>query len=400
MKVLEEKKWKSRGLSPEYLLEQIYLVLFSVLIAYHFLLTTTFQIEWPSIIQFYLNAMIVLVLVLKTGVDENYNLYELFVIGLLGTAFLVSWRHNENEEIFLCMLVIWGARKIKLDKILKIYLSVISILLVFTIICALTGHIDNLIFYQEGRRARIAFGICYPTDFSAYIFYLSVVYCYLRRNTLKYIETILVGMLGIFVYYFCDARLNTICILLTACVFTYLTYRRQHAEKMKTEYEMHRELSGLLALSPTICAFVMIGLSMLYTPQNPFTVKLNNVLNNRLYYGKKGMEVYGIPMWGQNIPMRGNGGTVDKVNNYFFLDSSYLYVLLQFGLLTLGILLVCWCLITFKAMEKKNWAMLAAVALVAVQCMVEHHLMAIVYNPFFMALLTDWSTNETGGTDR
>lgn len=397
MKILKEKKWNGRNISPENILEYIYLILFSVLIAYHFFLTTTFQIEWPSIIKFYLNAMIVLILVLKTGADEKYNLYELLVIGILGIAFLVSWRHNENEEILLCMLVIWGARKIRFDKILKIYFAVIGTLLIFTMVCALTGQIDNLIFNQAGRRLRIAFGICYPTDFSAYVFYLSVAYCYLRRETLKYIETVAVAVLGIFVYYFCDARLNTICLLLTSGAFTYLIYRRRHTKK---QYEMSRVLSGLLAVSPTICAFVMITFSMLYSRQNPLMVKLNSILNNRLYYGKKAMDVYGIPIWGQNIPMRGNGGSVEKVNNYFFLDSSYLYVLLQFGLLTLGILLICWCLITFKAMKKKNWAMLAAVAVISVQCMVEHHIMAIVYNPFFMALLADWDINKTRGKDR
>lgn len=397
MKILKEKKWNGRNISPENILEYIYLILFSVLIAYHFFLTATFQIEWPSIIKFYLNAMIVLILVLKTGADEKYNLYELLVIGILGIAFLVSWRHNENEEILLCMLVIWGARKIRFDKILKIYFAVIGTLLIFTMVCALTGQIDNLIFNQAGRRPRIAFGICYPTDFSAYVFYLSVAYCYLRRETLKYIETVAVAVLGIFVYYFCDARLNTICLLLTSGAFTYLIYRRRHTKK---QYEMSRVLSGLLAVSPTICAFVMITFSMLYSRQNPLMVKLNSILNNRLYYGKKAIDVYGIPIWGQNIPMRGNGGSVEKVNNYFFLDSSYLYVLLQFGLLTLGILLICWCLITFKAMKKKNWAMLAAVAVISVQCMVEHHIMAIVYNPFFMALLADWDINKTRGKDR
>lgn len=397
MKILKEKKWNGRNISPENILEYIYLILFSVLIAYHFFLTTTFQIEWPSIIKFYLNAMIVLILVLKTGADEKYNLYELLVIGILGIAFLVSWRHNENEEILLCMLVIWGARKIRFDKILKIYCAVIGTLLIFTMVCALTGQIDNLVFAQPGRRPRIAFGICYPTDFSAYVFYLSAAYCYLRRETLKYIETVVVAALGIFVYYFCDARLNTVCLLMTAVAFTYLIYRKRHT---KNQYEMSRVLSGLLAVSPTICAFVMIVFSMLYSRQNPLMVKLNSILNNRLYYGKKAMEVYGIPIWGQNMPMRGNGGSVEKVNNYFFLDSSYLYVLLQFGLLTLGILLICWCLITFKAMKKKNWAMLIAVALISVQCMVEHHIMAIVYNPFFMALLADWEINKMRGKDR
>ena len=376
-------------------LEQIYLLLFCVLIGYHFFLTTMFSIEWPSLIQFYLNSGIVLVLVLKTGVDDKYNVRELIIIALLGAAFLLSWRHNENEEILLCMLVIWGARKINFEKILKVFFIVISVLLVFTVICSLTGQIENLIFYQGDRRARMAFGVCYPTDFSAYVFFLSVVYCYLWKDRLRYLETIGVAALGFLVYYFCDARMNTICLLLTAVLFSLLIFMRRRQKKKGKEYEMHKALAYLLALSPTICGAVMILLSMFYSSQNRFFSLLNSMLNNRIYYGHKGMELYGIPLWGQYIPMRGNGGTTDVIRNYFFLDSSYIYILLQFGVLTLVAVLICWCLVSFKAVRNKNWGLLLAVALIAVQCMVEHHMMAIVYNPFFMAILADWTTEKS-----
>lgn len=381
--------------SFSWVLEQIYLLLFCVLIGYHFFLTTMFSIEWPSLIQFYLNSAIVLILVLKTGVDEKYNIKEILIVAVLGAAFLIAWRHNENEEILLCMLVIWGARKINFEKILKVFFAVIAILLIFTVICSLTGHVENLIFYQGDRRARMAFGVCYPTDFSAYVFFLSVVYCYLRKEKLRYLETIGVAALGLLVYYFCDARMNTICLLLTAILFSYLIFMRRRQKKKGKEYEMHKGLAYLLALSPTICATVMILLSMFYSSQNRILSILNSMLNNRIYYSHKGMELYGIPLWGQYVPMRGNGGTTEVIRNYFFLDSSYISILLQFGVLTLVTILICWCLISFKAVRYKNWGLLLAVALIAAQCMVEHHMMAIVYNPFFMAVLADWSAEKS-----
>lgn len=378
-------------------LEQIYLLLFCVLIAYHFFLTTMFSIEWPSVIKFYLNSLIVLVLVLKTGIDDKYNIQEILIVAVLGAAFLFSWKHNENEEIFLCMLVIWGARKINFEKILKVFFLVISVLLFFTVICSLTGQVENLIYYQGERRARMAFGVCYPTDFSAYVFYLSVVYCYLRKEKLRYLETIGVAALGIFVYYFCDARMNTICLLMTAILFSYLIFRRRRQRKKGTKYEMQKALAIILALSPTLCAMGMILLSMFYSSQNRLFSILNGILNNRIYYSHKGMELYGIPLWGQYIPMRGNGGTTEAVNNYFFLDSSYIYILLQFGVLTLVTILMCWCIISFKAVRHKNWELLLVVVLIAVQCLVEHHMMAIVYNPFFMAILADWTAEKSKG---
>ena len=56
--------------------------------------------------------------------------------------------------------------------------------------------------------------------------------------------------------------------------------------------------------------------------------------------------------------------------------------------------LICWCLVSFKAVRYKNWGLLLAVALIAVQCG-GHHMMAIVYNPFLMSILADWTTEKS-----
>ena len=212
MKLIFYIKNKLENCTINIILEQIYLILFSILLIYQFFFTTMFSIEWPVIIQTHLRTMIILVLVLKTAVDEKPSIPELLIMAALGLILLISWKNNGGDEIFLCLLTIWGARNIDFKKILKIFFGVILILLIFTLISALTGNVENLIFYQDGRRPRIAFGICYPTDFSAYIFYLAVIYCYFRKEKLKYIETGIIALAGALVYYFCDARLNTICL--------------------------------------------------------------------------------------------------------------------------------------------------------------------------------------------
>lgn len=387
MKLMLYVRSKLENCTINIILEQVYLILFSILLIYQFFLTTMFSIEWPIIIQTYLRTIIILLLVLKTAVEEKANIPELIIMAALGLIFLLSWKNNGGDEIFLCLLSIWGARNIDFKKILKVFFGVILLLLIFTVISALTGNVENLVFYQDGRRPRMAFGICYPTDFSAYIFYLSVSYCYFRKEKLKYIETGIIGVAGIFVYYFCDARLNTICLFLTAALFSYLIFMRKRCGKHNKIYKMHGILKYLFALSPTLCGIFMVGLSILYSPHNLILARLNNLLNNRLYYSNKGIDIFGMSLWGQYIPMRGNGGTTESINNYFFLDSSYIYILLQYGILILLTILVCWFLITFKAARQNNIEMLFAVALIAVQCMVEHHMLSIVYNPFLMAVL-------------
>ena len=164
---------------------------------------------------------------------------------------------------------------------------------------------------------------------------------------------------------------------------------------------MHGGLSMLLAVIPTLCAGGVLAASWLYSEENPLLSIVNRLLNNRLYFGKKGLDVYGLSILGRYIPMKGNGGTTKEVIHYFFLDSSYMYILLQYGAVVFGIVLLIFCIMNFRARARRDWAFLIIVAVIAIQCIVEHHMMAVQYDPFLFALLVVWKgteKNKTGET--
>ena len=194
---------------------------------------------------------------------------------------------------------------------------------------------------------------------------------------------------GVFVYVFCDARVNTVCILVATGTFLYNKIRHKRAEKQGKIYVMNRIWSWLLAMSTVICALFMTLMTVFYSSENPLTAFLNRLINFRLSYGKKGVDLFGFSLLGQYIPMIGNGGSVKESEMYFFLDCSYMNLALQFGIVLLGIILIICSVIGFSAIQKKNWVLLWILAVVAVQCMIEHHMMDISYNPFLWAVFAD-----------
>lgn len=388
------ERLRNVNVDVEKILENVYLLFFAIFIMQQFLFTTMFQITWPEHMYEDMKAVLLIMILLRYLVMEKNNWEEYVLIAVIGLGFIISWNHNGYAEIYNCFLLIIGAKGIDFRKICKVFLCVIGALLLFTVVAALTGHVENLVYHQEGRRIRIAFGICYPTDFSAYVFFLSSVYCYLRREKIKYIElTLLVG-LAAFVYLFCEARLNTICILLLVVgVFYYKLQCSQSLKKGKT-YQMYGWGSMLLAVIPTLCAGGVLALSWLYSWDNTLLSFFNSLLNNRLYYGNKGLNLFGLSLFGKYIPMKGNGGTTEEMIHYFFLDSSYMYILLQYGAVVFGIVLLIFCIMNFRARERNDWLFLIIVAVVTIQCIVEHHMMAVVYNPFFFALLASHAEAE------
>ena len=57
--------------------------------------------------------------------------------------------------------------------------------------------------------------------------------------------------------------------------------------------------------------------------------------------------------------MQGNGGSTETPLNYFFLDSSYISILLQYGLIMFVMILILWGIIGLRARKEKDWVLLA-----------------------------------------
>lgn len=375
------------------ILESLYFLVFAVFVAWSFLNSTKFQITWPEYFYTDMRALLLIIIILKAGYLGNYNEKDLLLIAILGSVFLFNYNRNGYDELVHIFLLIIAAKGISLKKIVRVFLCVLSVLLVVTVGAALLGKIENLVYYQEGRRSRMALGIGYPTDFSAYVFYGILCYTYLRGERLKYIETGIIFLLGCAVYWITDARLNTLCILITAAVFTYNKWKNDRAKKCGNIYTMNKAGSMILALSPVLCGAFMVIASVFYSTGSKITEILDRVLNYRLYQGNKAIDIFGFTLWGQQIPMQGYGGTTELPKHYFFLDCSYLNIVMQFGLLVFGCVLLIWILISFQARQEKEWVLLWIVAIICAQCMVEHHMLEIAYNPFL------WGVFASKGKD-
>lgn len=385
----ERLKSLAKESNIESILEGAYFIAFIMCIAFSFLNTTTLEIEWPSLFFENIRTFMIALILVRVGYSKRYSRSESILVLTLCILFCFAAKRNGYEELVNYLILILGAKGISFKRIIKVYFVTVTVLFAYTIVSALLGWTENLIYNREGRRQSIAFGIVYPTDFSAHVFYWMLTYFYLRSEKLRYIELGLAAMLGFAVYWFCDARMNMFCIFGAAAVFAVHKTVKGRKEKSGKTYEMNELFSSLLVLSATISAIIMISLTLFYNSGNKTLVFLDNLLSNRLRLGHKGISVYNFTLWGRYIPMKGLGGLTESAKYYFFLDSSYLYIALQYGLIILGTILLISMLIGIKAKNKRDWTLLLIMGMVAVQCMVEHHFLEPAYNPFFWALFAE-----------
>lgn len=377
-------------------LEILYLFIFAVIFSDAFLHTTMFLKMFGDHTQLHIFMKIALLAVIfaKMSLTDDRNWKRTILIVLFLTCFVAAfYRRSHYDELLTIGLLIIGANQVSFRKILKVFLVLGIGITITAMIAAQAGMIENLVYHQNGRSIRISFGSVYPTDFSAHILYLVLAYIFLRQRRLKYIELAVLLGLAAFIYSFCDAKTNAGCIVMAViiCLFLKLSHAFSEEKKAswikKAERFMHKIFVPLTKYSMLILFFLMTALTLLYSEDSAIMVKLNEFFNTRLSLGKTGFNTYPVGLLGQYIEMVGFGGKLEVPDNYFFIDSSYIKMILCYGLAVSACILLIYLLVGKRAQKRDNLYLLTILGIISIQCMFEHHIIEIAYNPFTLAIL-------------
>ena len=164
------------------ILENVYLAVFAMFCLYFFMWTTTFHIVWPEFFVGDIRSVMIALILLRFSLErKKYEWMDLFSVFFLIVVFLAVKNRNGQEILLDTLILIIGAKGIETAKMLRVYMVTIGTALVVTMGASLAGVIENLTYEQPGRMARMAFGIGYPTDFGAHVFF-PVSYTHLRAH--------------------------------------------------------------------------------------------------------------------------------------------------------------------------------------------------------------------------
>lgn len=84
----------------------------------------------------------------------------------------------------------------------------------------------------------------------------------------------------------------------------------------------------------------------------------------------------------------GNGiNLITSINQYSYIDSVYLRLLIIFGIVPTVIFL---CFTTLAMKYERDIVLLLILTLIFITGIIEQHFIDIAYNPFFMLMITDY----------
>ena len=360
--------------------EPIYLALLATFVGMRFLLSTMFTIYWPEYFYRTLLVIGITLVMLHLMTVKDMQKKEIAAMAIVTFIFLMSHYVSGYDFLVDLLILILGAYRVDFEKILKTYMAVWVVLMAITIVGALTGAAENLVYHQgeNGERTRMALGICYPTDFAAYVAYMMFVFVCLRDKYITYIEIGVMAVLAGVVYWITDARTDFIVMMMLAIIMLFL---KLFYKKVKQLFE---KIKYFFFSIPLLACVMNLILCYQYKEENEVWDKLDSILTNRLLWGHYAFDEYRIKIFGQYIYEKGAGGTTENPYNYFFIDTSYLSILLKYGWVVLTLILIILLKNIYIAVEKEKIYMLVVITVLCLQSAMEHHLIQYWYNPFLL----------------
>lgn len=378
----------SRKIQPNWW-EVSYLVIFAIILIFTMWGTTMLPDFWPSRFGLFTYFLIMVYVIVKGIKKFTYTKKETVFALIIGTSFLIcAFKNDMYSFLFMLAFLIVGAKDVSIDKILKVYLLIDSIIMLIAFVCSQLGMIENLQ-YWKNEQMRFALGSVYPTDFAAHIFYIVLVAICLYNRKVYIVETLIIGMIAIVVYKWTIAYTSLICIIgYAAFLFIYIVYIRKRM--------IHNDSVFIKAVStvPVILAGLFISMTVMYDANNQKWFWINEKLSDRLENSKKGFEINGFNLFGKYIEEIGWGKRVIERPDYFFLDDSYIRILLEYGIIVFIVVLIILIVISRRAAKAGRITMVFAVAFIALHSFMEHHLMDVAYNPFILCVFANLNLDK------
>ena len=324
-------------------------------------------------------GIVYLLLYFKFLLDESYSIKTLLALFFMGIIFFITI-NSRQLNIWDTFLFIYSARNLDLKKIIKITLILQVILMIFIIMSSMIGVIPNYVWYREDYSPRYGLGYNYTSFCANYFFHIVLMYTYLKEDkTLRLIECICIFIINFIIYYLTDTKAVFYLVNIIILIIYFIDKKR--ASIIKDSFIKR----SIYKYCFPICATVSIIFTINYNNSNSMYLFLNKLLTGRLALGKSAYENFHFKLFGQIIPWITAGDEQAK-NLYNYVDSSYVNILINFGVVIL--ILLCWGMVIIgrEAINKNQHFLCIVLVALSIHSITDPQFIELGYNPFLLLL--------------
>ncbi len=359
--------------------EIIFHLFFSILITAFFINSSMLYYSISNVVMNIIIIGALSGLLFKLIILDKYNLIEIVIFILFILISLISGYVSDQSNTLMYSIIIIAAKDIELKNIVKNYFYTTASLMIIITMLSFLGVVSDLLFLRDNGY-RHSLGLQYPTVYAAKVFFLCTAYFFIRDFKLTFKETIAILCLAYFTFYYTGGRVDVF-LLVILTVFLYLF--------KYVDMEYLKPLGFIGIFSPIIATFIAWITAKYYNPLSVFYYDLNSLFSGRLILGQQAIQTYPIKPFGQVIYEQGLGGIQglhNFVNKYFFIDSSYLALLLKNGWI---FYIFLFSLLTYKLFDyykKKQYMFLIVYGVICINSLISTFFFSVPVNSLILFL--------------
>lgn len=296
-------------------------------------------------------------------------------VGFLILCIIIAITSTNYRFVIPVAAYILAGSNIRSEVLIKTALCAVVSMILLTVISSLLGIIP-FEYISSGERVRYSLGFLYTTYLSNYFFHALLMWLFVKKRCPNIVESAFFLIINYVIYRLTDTRAvfyETIVLIVVCWIASFM---RKDLDKSKIRF-------GFIT-SYSLCAILAIFLQVNYNSGIAWMNALNLLLSYRLSLGHSAYTRYGISLLGQSV----DWATYNRVGTtaYFYVDSSYLNIAINYGLIWLLVLIVGFTFLMKRYVEDKKIYCCMALLFLAIHSITDPQLYSLVCNPFLFLL--------------
>jgi len=316
---------------------------------------------------------------------KSFKVIAMFTVLVLGNIFL----NEGNIDLFYIVFFMYVCRDSEPQKILKCYAYVVGGILITTLVLYFLNILPDYVI-----RRNHSLGFVYSSFGPNMFLHACLAYVGSKNNNQKIEKWKWICILSFNLWLFIMTDTLSVFIFILVLLGVYCLFNKIQIENIIMNNSI---FSRICIYCSYWSAMFIIIMQVLYNIfyKTTFWSLINSFLSQRLKMGREAFLRFSVTLFGQPILWTTGIGT-SNINDYFYVDSSYLQILLRYGIVVLIVL--CWFMVLiskYSYLNKKKY-MLLSVTIFLLHCIFDPQLLSFKYNPFLICVLyvNNWNTVE------
>lgn len=314
--------------------------------------------------------------------QKEYSLKELMVFLVVGILLLIGYIVSGQAAYFKGFLLIIASKNIPYRKILNVCRKALTFVLGLGVFLFVIGISNSGL----SRRGVSGLGFGHPNVTAQLLMIIILLWVSEKAGKLKPIHYIGIELSGLITFLLTDSKTSTIVIFSIPFVMVF-------SEKIMSQ-TWYSKVPKFLMTYSQLLVMLFTYLSARFLETSSILKTLDLVFTNRLFLNYYALNKFGIKLFGQNVTLSDNSGTIyNNIHGWYnwsvTCDCSYMATLLVMGFIPTVIILIGYILLMKKAIKRHNYMIMSVALLLAIYSFCESQMLEVYSSFVYFYLIAD-----------